>query len=72
MAHNHPITPDPGDLVPSSETCRDHHTYTNDLFLKIYLLIKYEYTVAVFRKGNQISLQMVVSHHVGLERWLSG
>jgi len=37
------------------------------LFLKIYLLIIYKYTVAVFRhtrKGHQIPLQMVVSHHV--------
>jgi hypothetical protein len=34
------------------------------VFLKIYL---YEYTVAVFRhsrRGHQILLQMVVSHHV--------
>jgi hypothetical protein len=38
------------------------------LFLNIYLYYIYEYTaVAVFRhtrKGHQISLQMVVSHHV--------
>jgi hypothetical protein len=36
-------------------------------FLKIYLFIICKYTVAVFRhsrRGNQISLQMVVSHHV--------
>jgi hypothetical protein len=35
-------------------------------FLKIYLFIIYKYTVAVLRhtrKGHQISLQMVVSHH---------
>jgi hypothetical protein len=35
--------------------------------LKIYLFIIYKYTVAVFsdtRRGHQISLQMVVSHHV--------
>jgi hypothetical protein len=33
----------------------------------IYLFCVYEYTVAVFRhtrRGHQISLQMVVSHHV--------
>jgi hypothetical protein len=33
---------------------------------KIYLFIIYKYTVAVFRhtrRGRQISLQMVVSHH---------
>jgi hypothetical protein len=37
------------------------------LFLKIYLFIICKYTVAVFRhtrRGSQISLQMVVSHHV--------
>jgi uncharacterized membrane protein YkvI len=37
------------------------------LFLKIYLLIICKYTVAVFRhsrRGSQILLLMVVSHHV--------
>jgi hypothetical protein len=36
-------------------------------FLKIYSFIICKYTVAVFRhsrRGRQISLQMVVSHHV--------
>jgi hypothetical protein len=36
-------------------------------FLKIYLCIICKYTVAVFRhsrRGQQISLRMVVSHHV--------
>jgi hypothetical protein len=36
-------------------------------FLKIYLFIICKYSVAVFRhprRGRQISLQMVVSHHV--------
>jgi hypothetical protein len=36
-------------------------------FLKIYLFIICKYTVAVFRhtrRGRQISLRMVVSHHV--------
>jgi hypothetical protein len=36
-------------------------------FLRIYLFYLYEYTVAVFRhtrRGRQISLQVVVSHHV--------
>jgi hypothetical protein len=36
-------------------------------FLKIYLFIICKYTVAVFRhsrRGRQILLQMVVSHHV--------
>jgi hypothetical protein len=37
------------------------------LFLKIYLFIICKYTVVVFRhtrRGHQILLQMVVSHHV--------
>jgi hypothetical protein len=36
-------------------------------FLKIYLFYVYEYTVAVFRhtrRGHQIPLKVVVSHHV--------
>jgi hypothetical protein len=36
-------------------------------FLNIYLFIICEHTVAVFRhtrRGHQITLQMVVSHHV--------
>jgi hypothetical protein len=36
-------------------------------FLKIYLFIICKYTVVVFRhtrRGHQISLQVVVSHHV--------
>ena len=45
-----------------------HRVAINSVFfLKIYLFYLYEYTVAVFRhtrKGCQISLQMVVSHHV--------
>jgi len=45
-------------------------------FLKIYLFIIQKYTVAVFRhtrRGHQISLQMVVSHHVvaGIELKIS-
>jgi hypothetical protein len=38
-----------------------------NFFLKIYLFITCKYTVAVFRhsrRRSQISLQMVVSHHV--------
>ena len=37
------------------------------LFFNIYLFSVYEYTVAVFRhprRVHQISLQMVVSHHM--------
>jgi hypothetical protein len=37
------------------------------IFLKIYLFIICKYTAAVFRhsrRGHQILLQMVVSHHV--------
>ena len=39
----------------------------NILFFKIYLFIICKYTVAVLRysrRGHQISLRMVVSHHV--------
>jgi len=38
-----------------------------DFFFNIYLFIMCKYTVAVFRhirRGHQISLQMVVNHHV--------
>ena len=41
-------------------------------FLKIYLFIIFKYTVAVFRhsrRGSQISLRMVVSHHVVAGIW---
>jgi hypothetical protein len=41
-------------------------------FLKIYLFIICKYTVAVFRhsrRGRQISLRMVVSHHVVAGTW---
>ena len=42
-------------------------------FLKIYLFIVCEYTVAVFRhtrRGHRIPLQMVVSHHVVAGNWI--
>ena len=42
-------------------------THVDIFFLKMYLFIRYKYTVAVFRhtrRGCQIPLQMVVSHHV--------
>ena len=41
-------------------------------FSKLYLFHSYKYTVAVFRnarRGHQIPLQMVVSHHVVAENW---
>jgi hypothetical protein len=41
-------------------------------FFKIYLFITCKYTVAVFKhakRGHQISLQMVVSHHVVAGIW---
>jgi hypothetical protein len=42
--------------------------FLESIFLIIYYLFNvYEYTVAVFkhtRKGHQIPLQMVMSHHV--------
>ena len=46
-------------------------------FFKICLFYVYEYTVAIFRhtrRGHQIPLQMVVSHHViaGIELRTSG
>jgi hypothetical protein len=43
-------------------------------FLKIYLFIICKYTVAVFRhtrRGHQISLRVVVSHHVVAGIWTS-
>ena len=43
------------------------HFFFFFFFLKIYLFIICKYTVAVFRhsrRGSQVSLQMVVSHHV--------
>ena len=43
------------------------HSFFFFFFLKIYLFIICKYTVAVFRhsrRGRQILLQMVVSHHV--------
>jgi hypothetical protein len=42
------------------------------VFFNIYLFIICKYTVAVFRhsrRGNQISLQMVVNHHVVAGTW---
>jgi hypothetical protein len=42
------------------------------IYLFIYLLIICKYTVAVFRhsrRGSQISLRMVVSHHVVAGIW---
>jgi hypothetical protein len=45
---------------------------TSIFFLKIYLFIICKYTVAVFRhprRGRQILLQMVVSHHVVAGIW---
>ena len=42
------------------------------LFLKIYLFIICKYTVPIFRhskRGHQISLQMVVSHHAAAGNW---
>jgi hypothetical protein len=41
--------------------------HTLSFFLKMYLFIIYKYTVAVSRhtrREHQISLQMVLSHHV--------
>jgi hypothetical protein len=50
-----------------------HHDQGNSFFfLKIYLFIICKYIVAVFRhsrRGSQISLQVVVSHHVVAGIW---
>ena len=49
-----------------------HFLFLFFFFLKIYLLIICKYTVAVFRhsrRGSQISLRMVVSHHVVAGIW---
>jgi hypothetical protein len=46
-----------------------HHCLAQMYFFKKDLFYLYEYTVAVFRhirRGHQISLQMVVSHHARL------
>ena len=43
------------------------HIHVTLIFFKIYLFFICKYTVAVFRhsrRGRQILLQMVVSHHV--------
>jgi hypothetical protein len=45
---------------------------SNIFFLKIYLFIICKYTVAVFRhsrRESQISLRMIVSHHVVAGIW---
>jgi hypothetical protein len=47
-------------------------TIISFFFLKMYLFIICKYTVAVFRhsrRGSQILLQMVVSHHVVAGIW---
>ena len=54
-------------VVTKNQT--DPHTNRDKLFFffKIYLFIICKYTVAAFRhsrRGRQISLRMVVSHHV--------
>jgi hypothetical protein len=50
-----------------------HHSWLF-FFFKIYLFITCKYTVAVFRhsrRGSQISLRVVVSHHVVAGIWTS-
>jgi hypothetical protein len=55
-------------LLTAEPSLQPHILVLLKKFLKIiYLFNVYEYTVAVFRhtrRGHQISLQMVVSHHV--------
>jgi hypothetical protein len=70
-----------GDRVPITEVGSLLTTWTSFVllcylfiyfFLKIYLFIICKYIVAVFRhsrRGSQISLRMVVSHHVAAGIW---
>jgi hypothetical protein len=56
--------PDSAEVVPSA--------FFFKIYLFIYFIYIYEYIVAIFRhtrRGHQISLQMVVSHHVVAGNW---
>jgi hypothetical protein len=58
---------EPQECLVKSSTMKPHLQPRNYFFFKIYLYIICEYTVTVFRhsrKGCQISLRVVVSHHV--------
>jgi hypothetical protein len=59
--------PSPGVSDDSGQGTHIHEMSKYIFFLKIYLFIICKYTVAVFRhtrRGSQILLRMVVSHHV--------
>jgi hypothetical protein len=78
-----PVTLDARALPPSSGAQREWYPGDPKLlwpsfffffFLKIYLFIICKYTVVVFRytrRGHQISLRVVVSHHVVAGIWTS-
>jgi hypothetical protein len=54
-------------LVPRANTPQAARMRVFFFFLKIYLFTICKYTVAIFRhtrRGHQMSLQIVVSHHV--------
>ena len=62
-----------GNLNPGFYACiiNNFHTYSS-LFFKDLFIVTCEYTVAVVRhtrRGHQISLRMVVSHHVVAGIW---
>jgi hypothetical protein len=66
--HPHPQTCFGDSISTLNHTPCQHFNF----FLKIYLFIICKYTVAVFRhsrRGRQILLQMVVSHHVVAGIW---
>jgi hypothetical protein len=59
-------------LLPMCVCMRDSIFFFFYFFLKIYLFITCKYTIAVFRhtrRGRQISLRVVVSHHVVAGIW---
>jgi hypothetical protein len=58
-------------LYHRATSCPHGHFLVEFFFLDLFIIYRYmyicKYTVAVFRhsrRGSQISLQMVVSHHV--------
>jgi hypothetical protein len=70
LQHHHVYAGNPTPVLEKAASALNHRTISEALiclFVIIYLFIICEFTVAVFRhsrRGCQISLQMVVSHHV--------